>query len=53
MLPVTNRTKVVVDVSQKSIMKKRRKQREQLLKQISQRTAMAEKNIEKLAHLTS
>ncbi len=53
MPPVNNRTTVVEDVSQRSILEKRRKQREQLLKQISQRMAMAEKNLDKLAYLTS
>jgi hypothetical protein len=50
MHPVNNRTTVVVDVSQKSIIENRRKQREQLLKQIGQLTAMAENNLEKLAY---
>lgn len=51
MLPV--RPQVVPNVSQSEIMEKRRKERDALLKRMNQLTAKAEKNLEKLAQLTS
>lgn len=48
--PVTVR---VVDVPQKEIINNRRKLRQEMLKQLGQRSAISKKNIEKLAQLTS
>jgi hypothetical protein len=44
--------RVIEDVSQQNIIQKRRKSREQLLKQIGQRTSVTKQNIERLAQLT-
>lgn len=44
--------RVIEDVSQNSIIQKRRKLREQKLKQIGQRTSITEHQIERLARLT-
>lgn len=44
--------RVVVDVSQQNIIQNRRKLREQMLKQLGQRTSIAERNIERLVQLT-
>ncbi|TYP78252.1 hypothetical protein [Paenibacillus methanolicus] len=44
--------KVLEDVSQQSIIEKRRKLRELKLKQIGQRTSLIERDIERLAQLT-
>jgi hypothetical protein len=44
--------KVLEDVSQQSIIERRRKLREQKLKQIGQRTSMIERDIERLAQFT-
>lgn len=44
--------RVIEDVPQQSIIQKRRKLREQMLKQIGQRTSITEHNIERLAQLT-
>lgn len=43
---------VIKDVSQQKIIQNRRKLREQMLKQIGQRTSNTERNIEQLAKLT-
>jgi hypothetical protein len=53
MLSASKRTTVVVDVSQKSIIENRRKIREQTLKELDERTTLAEKNIETLTRLIS
>ncbi|SFT04744.1 hypothetical protein [Paenibacillus sp. BC26] len=44
--------RVVKDVSQQSIIQKRREQREQLLKRIGQLTSTTEQTIERLYQLT-
>lgn len=44
--------RVIEDVSQQNIIQNRRKSREQMLKQIGQRTSITEQNIERLAELT-
>jgi hypothetical protein len=44
--------RVIEDVSQQSIIQNRRKLREQMLKQIGQRTSVTEQNIERLAQMT-
>ncbi|KJD42355.1 MULTISPECIES: hypothetical protein [Paenibacillus] len=44
--------KLVEDLTQQSIIAKRRKQREQMLKQIGQRTSVTEQDIERLVKLT-
>lgn len=44
--------KLVEDSTQQSIIEKRRKQREQVLKQIGQWTSVTEQNIERLVQLT-
>ena len=49
---VADTVRVVVDVSQQNIIQNRRKLREQMLKQLGQRTSIAERNIERLVHLT-
>ncbi|WP_169089233.1 hypothetical protein [Paenibacillus sp. PL91] len=43
---------VIKDISQQNIIQNRRKLREQMLKQIGQRTSITEHNIEQLAKLT-
>ncbi|WP_176444915.1 hypothetical protein [Paenibacillus herberti] len=44
--------RVIEDVPQQSIIQNRRRLREQLLKQIGQRTSVTEHKIEQLAQLT-
>ncbi|CCC86402.1 hypothetical protein [Paenibacillus polymyxa] len=44
--------KLVEDLTQQNIIAKRRKQREQVLKQIGQRTSVTEQDIEQLVKLT-
>ncbi|MFD1956468.1 hypothetical protein ACFSL6_20355 [Paenibacillus thailandensis] len=51
----TNKTiavHVIEDISQRNIIRKRRQLREQMLKQVSQRTSIIERKIERLAELT-
>jgi hypothetical protein len=48
----TATVRVIVDVSQEIIIQNRRKLREQMLKQLGQRTSKAEQNIERLMQLT-
>ncbi|MFD2614679.1 hypothetical protein [Paenibacillus gansuensis] len=43
---------VIMDVPQQSIIQKRRRLREEMLKRIGQRTSVTEHNIERLAQLT-